>query len=208
MPRVVISLFGVFALLNIVASGLSHEGLDRVSKPFLLPLLAIWFWTQLRDRGILVALLFSFAGDVALMFDGTMWFIAGMGLFLCAHIAYITTFIRNGALTRIKIITITLYLVTLALALAWLWPGLAAQGMAIPMTAYGLALTTTAILSTTFGWRVGLGGGLFLLSDLLIAVRVADAATLPAEGAWVMLTYCLAQFLLAYGWVRYRRARD
>jgi hypothetical protein len=76
------------------------------------------------------------------------------------------------------------------------------------MAFYGLALVSTAVLSASFGWRLGLGGGLFLFSDLLIAVEIADAATLPGPAIWVMLTYLAAQALLATGWVRYRRARD
>jgi uncharacterized membrane protein YhhN len=90
--------------------------------------------------------------------------------------------------------------------LIWLWNGLGA--LAIPMTFYGLALASTAVLSASFGWRLGLGGGLFLLSDLLIAVEIAEAAELPGPAIWVMLTYVLAQVLLATGWVRYRQRRD
>jgi uncharacterized membrane protein YhhN len=199
MPRVVIILFGVFALLNIVASGAEYKTLELVTKPFLLPLLALWVFLVQRwaSKGLIVALLFSAAGDIALNVEGDLWFMIGMGLFFCAHIAYIVTFVKAGA--RPKPLVAAGYLVFLAAMLAWLWNGL--DAMAIPMTVYALGLTTTAVLSTAFNWRTALGGALFLISDLLIAIRVAGAAGLPADGAWVMLTYCAAQFLLATGFV-------
>jgi uncharacterized membrane protein YhhN len=202
---VVIILFGVFALLNIIASGAEVKLLEQVTKPFLLPLLALWVWSVQRwaSKGLIVALLFSAAGDIALNIEGELWFLTGMGFFFCAHLAYITIFLKAGA--RPKALVVAGYALFLAAALAWLWPGLG--GLAIPMTVYALALTTTAVLSASFTWRTALGGALFLLSDLLIAVRIAGTAELPADGAWVMLTYCAAQFLLATGFVGHLRTR-
>ncbi|MBV1852357.1 lysoplasmalogenase [Catellatospora tritici] len=214
--RLVLALFGVDATLNIIAAGTENKALDWATKPILIPLLALWFWLAARQRGlratpgILAALGFSTLGDIALQNEGTAWFISGMVLFLGAHVCYITTFVRNGALSRLRAMPMLLvpvgYLVFLVTALTLLWPALAEVGLAVPMAGYGLALTGTAALSSAFGWRTALGGGLFLLSDLLIAVRVADAFTIPGPPIWVMLTYALAQFLLAWGWLD-RQAR-
>ncbi|GHJ44854.1 hypothetical protein Cs7R123_21960 [Catellatospora sp. TT07R-123] len=209
--RLVLALFGVDATLNIIAAGTENKALDWATKPILIPLLALWFWFASRQQGrkatpgILAAMAFSTAGDIALQNEGTLWFISGMVLFLGAHVCFITTFVRNGALTRLRAMPMLLvpvgYLVFLVAALTWLWPALTEVGLAVPMAGYGLALTGTAALSSAFGWRSALGGGLFLLSDLLIAVRVADAFTIPGPPIWVMLTYALAQFLLAWGWL-------
>lgn len=197
MSRVVIILFGLFSVANIVASGLGEAGstVDTVTKPFLLSLLALWVWLTYRHWGLITALLFSLAGDIAIGIN----FEAGMAFFFCAHIAYIVTFVKAGS--RPKILVIIAYAAVLVIMLAWLWKPLGA--MAIPMTVYALALTSTAIFSSGLGWRTGLGGALFLISDLLIAIRVAEAADIPAQGAWVMLTYCAAQYLLATGLVRH-----
>lgn len=213
--RLVLGLFGVDAALNILASGLQSRPLDWATKPLLLPLLALWFWLHHRARGtqatpgILAALLFSWAGDVALQFEGTTAFITGMALFGTAHVCYVTTFVRHGALARMRAMPRLLvpigYAVFLVGALAWLWPALSEAGLAVPMAVYGTLLSSTAALAAAFGWRTALGGGLFLISDLLIAVRVADAFTIPGPPVWVMVTYIAAQFLLATGWAYRRR---
>ncbi|BCJ77690.1 hypothetical protein CS0771_72340 [Catellatospora sp. IY07-71] len=214
--RLVLGLFGVASALNVIAAGVASKPLDWVTKPLLLPLLALWFYLYHRSRGlvpnagILAALLFSWAGDVALQFEGTTAFITGMALFGTAHVCYVTTFVRHGALSRMRAWPMPLvpvgYAVFLVGALTWLWPALSEAGLALPMAVYGTLLSSTAALAASFGWRTALGGALFLISDLLIAVRVADAFTIPGPPIWVMLTYVLAQFLLATGWVA-RRAQ-
>lgn len=212
--RLVLGLFGVASALNVIGAGLRSEPLDWATKPLLLPLLALWFYLHHRSRGlvpnagILAALLFSWAGDVALQFAGTTAFITGMALFGAAHVCYVTTFVRHGALSRLRTWPMLLvpagYAVFLVGALTWLWPALSDAGLAVPMAVYGTLLSSTAALAACFGWRTALGGALFLISDLLIAVRVADAFTIPGPPVWVMLTYVLAQFLLATGWVARR----
>jgi len=109
---------------------------------------------------------------------------------------HITTFIRGGA--RPKPLVAAVYGIILVTALIWLWKPLGS--MAFPMTGYALALTAMATLAASINWRVGLGGSLFLISDFLIAFRVADAMTLPGPPIWVMLTYATGQALIATGW--------
>lgn len=214
--RLVLGLFGVASVLNIVASGIQSRPLDWATKPLLMPLLALWFFLNQRARGvrpttgILAALLFSWAGDVALQFEGSTAFITGMALFGTAHVFYVTTFVRHGALARMRRLPMLLvpigYAVFLVGALTWLWPALSEAGLAAPMAVYGTLLSSTAALAAAFGWRTALGGGLFLISDLLIAVRVAEAFTIPGPPVWVMVTYIAAQFLLATGWAERRTA--
>jgi uncharacterized membrane protein YhhN len=213
--RLVLAAYGVFAVANIVASGLSDHTLDLVTKPLLMPLLALWLWLASRRAGLrptagmIAGLLFSAAGDIALIGDGSGWFLAGMVLFLIAHLCYITTLVRHGAVARLRRFPQLLipigYAIVLVAALAWLWDGLSAIGLAVPMTGYALALAGTAVTCAAFGWRMGLGGGLFLLSDLLIAVDVADAGALPGPPIWVMVTYLAAQTLIATGWLAHQR---
>lgn len=217
-PRLVLTGYAVVAVLNVIASGIENNVLEWATKPLLMPLLALWFWLTCRAQGrrpttgIIAALLFSAGGDIALLNDGTAWFMAGMVLFLGAHISYITTFLRHGAaarMSRLPLIVVPIaYAIVLVAALSWLWPSLTRIGLAVPMAGYGLALAATASLSTAFGWRTGLGGRLFLLSDLLIAVGVADAATVPGPPIWVMLTYLAAQTLLTLGWLGHLSRHD
>jgi uncharacterized membrane protein YhhN len=191
-----LALFGVLAMLNVFASGTENQALEWATKPLLMPVLALWVWRNRGRRGIVAALLFSAGGDIALLNgDNTAWFIAGMLLFLAAHGCYIVTFVQSGA--RVRPAVALAYAAVFGAALVWLWRPLGA--MAVPMTVYGLALAGMATLAAGLGWRVALGGALFVVSDLLIAVRVAEAATIPGPPIWVMLTYLAAQLLIALG---------
>jgi uncharacterized membrane protein YhhN len=199
-----LALYGLAALGNVIAAGTGNHVLDWATKPLLMPLLTWWLWrTAGRDaKGILAGLMFSWAGDVALQFDGQLWFITGMLFFLCAHICYITTFLREGA--RPKAWVVAAYAVALIGSLIVLWKPLGA--MALPMSLYALALAAMATLAASVNWRVGLGGMLFLVSDFLIAFRVAETWTVPGPPLWVMLTYTAAQFLIVTGWVERDRS--
>jgi uncharacterized membrane protein YhhN len=208
----VLVLYAAAAVGNVVSNATDNLTLDRITKPLLMPLLALWLWRTARARGvsatgIVAGLLFSAAGDIALMGSGTAWFILGMALFLGAHVCYITTFAPHGAIDRIRRFPLVLApaaIVAVAVgALIWLWPGLWEIGMAIPMAVYAAALTTTAVTSTGFGLLTGLGGVLFLLSDMLIAVEKAGHGRPPGPAIWVMVTYIAAQTLIATGWLAY-----
>lgn len=49
------------------------------------------------------------------------------------------------------------------------------------------------------GLVAGLGGALFVVSDMLIATGVAEWPQPPRPDLWIMLTYLAAQYLLVHG---------
>ncbi|MFC1401654.1 MULTISPECIES: lysoplasmalogenase [Streptacidiphilus] len=174
-------------------------GLARdISKPLLMPVLAAAVVTA-APRLLLGALVASCAGDTFLIFGGN-WFLLGMGGFAVAHACYVTHFVRTGALRdrRRLLRTAAPYAVAWAVLITLLWPDLDA-GLRIPLACYSLLLTGTAVTSACAGPRTGLGGGLFLLSDSLIASGLAHWPQPPAADFWVMLTYLTGQYLLATG---------
>ena len=203
--------YGVVAAANVavanVAVGPENRAWDWATKPWLMPLLAAMLWSTVRQsvfggyRLILAGLLFAWAGDVALLFHGTAAFLIGMVLFAGCHVCYIAAFVRGGQPRARR--AVAAYAVATVAALAWLWSGLGA--LALPVALYAVLLAAMAASSTGYGWRVGLGGGLFLVSDLMIAARVAGAGELPLGGAWVMLTYTLGQALIVTGWLAWLR---
>ncbi|MFX0592086.1 lysoplasmalogenase [Melissospora conviva] len=208
--RVALLVFAVAVAVNLTANAVDATVAVQISKPLLMPALAAYLWFAAREKRaavpvvVLVALAASTAGDVALLGDGTGWFLAGMVFFLGAHIAYLVAFARGGALGRLRrppLVAVPIgYAVATAAALTWMWPGLSAAGLAVPVAGYACALAAMATCAAAYGPRVAVGGGLFLVSDLLIAVGVADVATLPGPPIWVMATYTAGQFLLVTGW--------
>src|SRR5690606_21293885 len=104
-------------------------------------------------------------------------FLAGMGAFALAHACYVTCFVRSGALAalRRRWHLVLAYAIAFAGLIAWLWPDLGA--MRIPVAGYALLLTATAVTAGGLGLRLGLGGALFFVSDVMIAAwDLADRA--------------------------------
>ena len=180
-----------------------------LTKPLLMPLLAAYLWRASAERGarpdrlLLAALAFATGGDIALMIDGTGWFLAGMACFLGTHLCYLAAFTRHGAATALRrpplVAVPVVYALLTVVALAWMWAGLTDAGLAVPVAGYAIALAAMAATATTRGWRVGLGAALFLGSDLLIAAGVAEVAQPPGAPVLIMASYAAGQALIVTG---------
>ncbi|MFD9127383.1 lysoplasmalogenase [Kitasatospora sp. NPDC059571] len=190
------------AHLGAIVTGASV--LQNATKPALMPLLAAHSLasSERAPRLLAPALLASAAGDVLLQLDGQAPFLAGMGAFAAAHVCYVTMFVRMGALDdrRRSLLVGAAYAAAWACMITGLWPGLG--GLRVPVALYSLLLASTAVTSAGIGLRTGVGGGLFLLSDSLIATKLASWPQLPGHDFWIMATYIAAQYLLASGTVR------
>jgi uncharacterized membrane protein YhhN len=170
--------------------------LQWIGKPLLAPLLMWYLISRHRRDGVLAAMAFAFAGDVVLLVPGRAWFLAGMACFLGTQLCLLATFWRHA---RPRPAAVIAYATLWAALNALLWSQLGP--LRLPILAYSLALAAMAAAATTVSPRVGVGGALFLLSDLLIG---AGAAGLDFTGRdlTVMSTYCAALLLLATGWAR------
>ncbi|MFH8380405.1 lysoplasmalogenase [Kitasatospora sp. NPDC018058] len=200
------------AHLGSILSGASV--LQNATKPALMPLLAAHSVTAATTAGrqppklLAPALLASAGGDVLLQLKNDPAFLAGMGSFAAAHVCYVTMFVQRGALTDRR----RALVVAAAYATAWvglvgrLWPDLG--DLQVPVAGYSLLLTSTAVTSAGLGWRTGLGGALFLLSDTLIATQLAKWRELPGHQFWIMATYVLAQYLLASGILQHQERQE
>jgi len=196
--------FGLVVVAHLVLLVTEDGPVATVTKCLIAPLLAAWVVQQRGPRVLVVALAFCFLGDLFLDLPDE-FFVPGMAAFAVAHVCFVTFFVRRGAreaLTRSWWIAALLAVAALGL-LAWVWGGLDA-GLRVPVLVYALLLSSTAATALAVDLRAGVGALLFLFSDALIAVRIADR--LPADSALggfvVMLTYSLALFFLATAIVR------
>ncbi|MFP4149220.1 MAG: lysoplasmalogenase [Nitriliruptoraceae bacterium] len=195
--------FLVVAAVHLAAQAAGIGVLQTVTKPLLMPALALWAATSMpasRLRTLLlVALGWSWLGDVALMPGGGTWFLLGLGAFLLAQLTYAGAFwpYRQHSLlaTPVRVLP---YLVLLVGLPAVLWGDLGA--LRVPVAVYATVIVSMAVLATGLNRATGIGAGLFVLSDALIAAgSVTAALRLPVHDLWVMLTYLAAQGLLAQG---------
>jgi len=195
--------FGVAFVAHLVLIAADLSPWDTITKCLLAPLLALWAAQQRGPWIIVLALGFCFFGDLFLDL-GDDWFLAGMGAFAAAHVCFVTFFVRRGALDALRRrpwIPIALLVVAVVL-LAWVWGGLE-SGLRGPVVVYALLLSATAATALAVDARAGVGGLLFLVSDGVIALGIADRiGEGTAQSLTIMATYGLALFLLATATVR------
>ncbi|KAF1718220.1 hypothetical protein CSC74_04870 [Pseudoxanthomonas yeongjuensis] len=155
---------------------------------------------------VCVGLLFSLAGDVFLMLPGD-WFVSGLASFLLAHLCYVVAF-APGSGTREKLIACVVYAAIAVANLVGLLPRLPAE-LHAPVLAYVAVLMLMGALAAARGWSLrrdprladsarlaAIGGGLFVLSDSLLAWNRFGGG-IPLASLWVLATYFIAQWHIA-----------
>jgi uncharacterized membrane protein YhhN len=198
LATVVLLVFVAVSVARLAAIPAGLSDLSRYSTYFLMSTLAVWVLVAGGPALMAVGLLFSCAGDILLGMDGL--FLAGMGAFAAAHVCYVTHFLRTGAARglRRRWWLVPLYAAILVALVVWLWSGLG--DLRVPVLVYALLLAATAVTSASLGVWLGIGGALFFASDAMIAAfSLADKPEPPMPGMWIMVTYILAQLLLAIG---------
>ncbi|WP_214106438.1 lysoplasmalogenase [Acrocarpospora catenulata] len=170
--------------------------MEWVSKALLMPFLAGWVIARGGSRLLVAALFWSTLGDIGLQVDGL--FLPGMVCFGLAHLCYVTMFLRSDIVRDWAVAGV--YALVWLVLIVLLWHRLGE--LQVPIAGYSLLLTATAVTSLWRNATAGIGGGLFLLSDTLIAFRLAEIEILYGD-LLVMSTYILAQYLLAAGSTRH-----
>jgi uncharacterized membrane protein YhhN len=201
---------GALAMLS-APWGLDQPGLNFVFKPLTTLLIMAYAWPRgtarpLPQRWVLLGLLLSLCGDVALMWP-ERGFLPGLVCFLLAHLAYLRAFTRDGVRFAARPLPFVLYGALAALILSQLWPGVPG-GLRLPVLAYVVCLASMAAQAAVVGlqsrgtprqrggWQLAVGGALFLCSDALLATH-RFAAALPLSGLWILSSYWLAQWCIA-----------
>jgi uncharacterized membrane protein YhhN len=213
-----------FLVLFIVAGGAELFStladapiVHQFAKPFLvLTLIGYYVYSRAGQSmavTFLLALFFSWAGDVLLMFqqDDASFFIYGLAAFLLAHVLYIFSYRQHrwenetSALQGLQRIRFAFPLVLAGSGLVViLYPHLGS--MKWPVLGYALVITLMSINAlfrygrTTQGSFVMVFGGsiLFMISDSLLAINKFIEPLARAD-FWIMATYIAAQFLIVRG---------
>lgn len=144
---------------------------------------------------VVVGLGFSWLGDCA---GG--WLLAKIGLFLVAQVAYTVAFWRSrrrGRRPSPVVIGCGLAVVALAFFLAT-----RAGSLATPVAVYGTAIATMAILAPQVSRVVGVGGLLFVISDIVLgSYFFLSPGLIPMSLTVNSVLYYPAQLLIAGGMV-------
>lgn len=205
--KIALTAYAIDAILQVLARIFDFGLLSDVTKPLLLPLLMVFAVAQVgwradaSARWLIVGQFFSFLGDVALMFEGDQWFALGLAMFLVTHICYLVGFFRLGAAQalRQRRWVLIAYPAFWLIANALLWSGLGS--LRIPIAVYSAALVSMAMVAMSLQTKLGIGGALFMVSDLLIGAGVAYGE-FAGQPVAVMATYVIGQGLIAVAWVQ------
>jgi len=224
MKKIFLYLFLLVSAGEIVSTLVDIPLLHAICKPSLMIVLALYYWSvqqskQLPVVGVVIlALLFSGAGDVLLMFQNSeaKFFMFGLGAFLIAHVLYIFAYKQHQhgdsthALQGLQKIRFGFPIVFAGIGLVSILYG-KLGGLKIPVIVYALVITVMALTALyRFGrtnassFTMVFGGAiLFMMSDSLIAIN-KFMEPLPMSGFWIMVTYIGAQFLIVCGLLRHQ----
>lgn len=211
-------LFLAALLIHLAGIYFNNATVEKITKPLLIIVLAGYFIISTKEsrselkKWIFLALLFSWAGDVLLMFvaENPNFFLAGLVSFLIAHIFYIIFFHSVRMQQNIKpkpflLVPVLVYYVSL---ITFLSPHLG--DMKLPVRIYGvvicfmlmLALHMLYIKNKNAGLFMMIGALLFVASDSVLAINKFFNA-FDGAGMIIMLTYGIAQVLITKGAIDY-----
>lgn len=223
---IILVLYFIDFILDSIIAAYADNNLHYLSKGLLMPLLLAFFLTETRTyissinkkyiRFICFALIFSFFGDLFLIGESSLHFMLGIGAFLMAQVCYVVFFTsiqpflkKHVLFLFVSGIIILCYLVILNYLF---YPVVKQQSLLIPVLAYSLVLglmlfTSVKLfhakqLSKTARLLFIAGAIIFVASDSMIGLNsfyLPDA--LP--GFYIMVTYCLAQFLIVSGAIEF-----
>ena len=195
-------------------AGIIHEisWLAKLTKPVLIPVLGYFLFDLtygIKNRLItlfLVALLFSWFGDLLLMNTAPSFFLYGLLCFLVAQLCYSYFFYRIMGQEKIKFSWLLFFPVVIyyAVLISWLAPQLGQ--MKIPVMIYGAVISLMLLLALHLlympavraGRLFAAGAIFFVASDTALAIN-KFSAPFPHAALVIMITYGLAQFFLTYG---------
>ncbi len=218
-----IILFLAVLLANLVAVYLNNQTLRFISKPLLMPILTFYLLAQTKSvrshlkTWIVLALFFSWLGDVLLMFEEqkSVFFLYGLLCFLIAQVFYIIFFhnIRMKEYIRGNALFLLLVVVYYGILISVLSPYLG--NMTLPVRIYGVVLSFMLMLAMHIilgknkkaGLWMLLGAILFVTSDSLLAFN-KFLSPFAYAGIIIMVTYGLAQLFITEGATVYINTED
>lgn len=226
MAKIITSYF-IFIIIiagDLTGRVMQSETLDYIFKPLLMIWLLGFYYQKLEGKLdtfaklIVGALVFSWGGDVSLMFvrQAEIFFVLGLGNFLVAHVLYVIAYYKSVSITgqqgfiRQQPIWALPFLLLGVGLYTYLFPHL--KELAIPVLVYASTIVLMAVFAlnrkgstnyTSYQW-VFLGAFLFVISDSFIAIN-KFVIPVPQAGLIIMVTYIAAQYLIVKGCIAHTK---
>lgn len=179
------------------------RGLAKVAASTAFVLLALSLHAAATSYGqlVLLALVLSWIGDVFLLSQRSAPFLAGLGSFLLAHVAYSVAFATGALSSSAFLVGLIFASVIGVITLRWLWGRLDAA-YKVAVTAYVIAIVAMCTMAiahsaASHSWLVAVGAMAFAASDISVA-RDRFVVSAFLNKAWGLPVYYCAQLLLAW----------
>lgn len=212
MKYAFLALFAVSAAVHLYASHRKDAKLRNVSKPFILLSLLGFYVTAAGEprAAVILALVFSWLGDVLLIPKGVKWFTAGGIAFMVSHAFFIAAYCRDTDFAALPVPLIVFLALFFTALVAYIFSKLREhlpKALFYPMFFYLLlngamncfAIFRAVCLASPAGVVTAVGAALFFVSDTaLFFVRFNKESRLKTHFL-VMLTYSLGEFLIVLG---------
>lgn len=218
MKFIVLVLLAGFTLVHLYHSWTDERKKRAVTKPFLLPLIAVYYMVATADVSkfnwvLLVALATSWIGDVLLIPKGLKWFTAGGISFLISHITFICVYVPNVTFSLVKWYIVAPVAVAYLAVIVWVFKTLLPHNNNKPLFA-AMALYIVANASMNMfalmqlisnpcpGTIVAyIGAAFFFVSDcsLFCCDFHPNRNFVFKRHFTVMLTYVIGEFLITQG---------
>ncbi|MBZ9622395.1 lysoplasmalogenase [Clostridium sp. FP2] len=207
-------LFCIIFVMHMVFTKNEYNKGRCYTKPFLMPLLAIYYIASVAqvNKFIVMALVFGFMGDMFLMWpEMKNNFILGLVAFLIGHLCYVLLFLQG--ISFVKDIPVWFYLIIIIYIMVafvvmkklTMYLG----NMKIPTYIYMAVILLMSFASLARIWVIGMsisfflpfiGSLLFLSSDAMLGFYTFKGK-FKNGNIYIMLTYVLAQALIVGGYL-------
>ena len=212
MKYVFLAVFIISTAVHLIASLRKDTKMRNYSKPFILLSLLGFYLSAAHSVSvaIILALVFSWIGDILLIPKGVKWFTAGGISFMISHAFFIAGYWKDIIFSRLSVPLMILLAVFFAVIVSYIFSKLKPylpKALFYPMFLYLLingAMNCFAIfrcvsLPTAATVTTAIGAALFFVSDsTLFFVRFKKDGRLKTHFL-VMLTYSVGEFLIVLG---------
>ena len=212
MKYVFLAVFFVSTAVHLFASLRKDTRLRNMTKPFILLSLLGFYVLAARSvsAAVVLALIFSWLGDVLLIPKGIKWFTAGGIAFMISHAFFVAAYTKDVVFSRIPVFLIVLLAVFFAAAVVFIFSKLKPhlpKALFYPMFLYLLingtmncfAIFRCVSAPSAATLTTAIGAALFFVSDTaLFFVRFKKDSRLKTHFL-VMLTYSIGELLIVLG---------
>lgn len=214
MRFVFLGLLLIATVWHLIESWRDNIRRRRITKPFLIPLILLYYLVSSSHPiwFLVLALIFSWLGDVFLMFQGNTWFTIGGIAFGIAHIFFVLTYAWSIEWSKVHLyviipVAIVYIAITTLIILAVIkqTPKKMLPAMYLYLIANSamniFAIMQLESMPCTGSIIAVIGAILFFISDCcLFLVRYSRRPELVFKKHFtVMLTYIVGEFLITQG---------